>query len=99
MSEPTKLPWICGHHSSIVGTPVTAQPDPTKNTLTLGTFFNHADARLSVLAVNYHQRLVDALRRNIDTAETAIQVELALDVIAKESRALLAAIDKEAANG
>jgi hypothetical protein len=35
---PTRRPWRLGEYSSVVGLPITAQPDPTQNTVNICSF-------------------------------------------------------------
>jgi hypothetical protein len=61
--EATPRPWRASEWSDVVGAAVTAQPDPTKNTLLVASIrYSKADADLIVHAVNAHHALVEALR-------------------------------------
>jgi hypothetical protein len=72
----TPTPWKAGSFSSVVGCPISAQPDPKKNTVIVagvhGAFGDdyrsevEANARFIVRAVNSHAELVKHLGNAID---------------------------------
>jgi formylmethanofuran dehydrogenase subunit B len=99
MIERTPGPWKAGKFSSVVGCPITAQPDPSRNTVVIagvhGAFGDdyqaevEANAAFIVRACNAHEDLLEALRRadraleNVGMADDAQARVEIRDAIAK----------------
>jgi hypothetical protein len=97
--EATPRPWRASEWSDVVGAAVTAQPDPTKNTLLVASIrYSKADADLIVHAVNAHGALVEALREIAEHDHPGNTLSGYHDLQAIASAALASLTDEEPTN-
>jgi hypothetical protein len=98
--EATPRPWRASEWSDVVGAAVTAQPDPTKNTLLVASIrYSKADADLIVHAVNAHGALVEALREIAEHDHPGNTLSGYHDLQAIASAALASLTDEDPADG
>lgn len=91
--EHTKGPWRVGHYSSVVGLPIMAQPEPTRNSVSVCVVHGDREqAEANAQLIGAATDMLTALREMVSSAEAIVAFVRSPPVLGNEWDAKHAAL-------